>query len=122
MRKLENVKMGPELTNENLRFGLNQKQLQLITETIVSFPEIEKVFIFGSRAIDTNRPCSDIDLALSGQQLTRTICNRFSSALDDLTLPFLFDVVDYNQIENDNLKTSIDTEGKVFFERKLNCA
>ena len=81
MGKLENGKMGQELTNENLRFGLNQKQLQLITETIVSFPEIEKVFIFGSRAIDTNRPCSDIDLALSGQQLTRTICNRFSSAL-----------------------------------------
>lgn len=105
-----------------LKFGLTKNQMQLITETIVSFPEIEKVLIFGSRAIDTNRPGSDIDLALSGQQLTRTICNRFSSALDDLPLPFLFDVVDYNHIENDNLKTSIDSKGKVFFERNLNCA
>ncbi|MGN6601079.1 MAG: nucleotidyltransferase domain-containing protein, partial [Ginsengibacter sp.] len=52
---------------ETVRFGLTQKQLQSILQTIQSFPEIEKVLIFGSRASETNRPGSDIDLAVFGK-------------------------------------------------------
>ncbi len=104
---------------DDLKFGLNQKQLQLILDTIVSFSEIEKVFIFGSRSTDTNRQGSDVDLAISGKQLTPAILNTFASGLDDLPLPFMFDVVDYNKIQNDNLKKNIDTKGKLLFERRL---
>lgn len=107
-------------TVDSTRFGLDKKQFQLILEVIESFPEIEKVIIFGSRATQTNRPGSDIDLALTGSQLTPLILNRFSSALDDLPLPFLFDVVDYHNISNNNLKENIATKGKLLFERKLN--
>jgi len=101
------------------RFGLNEKQLQLILEAIVSFPEIEKVILFGSRATGTNQPGSDIDLALSGAGITPIILNRFSSRLDDLPLPFMFDVVNYNNINNEDLRKNIDTKGKVLFESKL---
>lgn len=110
-----------KMNNENtLKFGLNKKQLQLIGEVIESFPEIEMVFVFGSRASETNRPGSDIDLAVSGPQLSPLILNRFSSALDDLPLPFLFDVVDYNNLKNINLQRNITNHGKLLFERKLN--
>ncbi len=105
---------------DTIQFGLNKKQLQLIMNVIVSFPELEKVFIFGSRAIQTNSNGSDIDLAISGRQITSVMLNRFSSALDDLPLPFMFDVVDYNRIRNASLKKNIATHGKLLFERKLN--
>lgn len=56
------------------------------------------------------------------KNLNRTIINRLSSALDDLPLPFMFDVLDYKQSTNKALKEKIDKQGKVFFERKLNTA
>ena len=105
---------------DTTRFGLNKNQLKLILDLIESFPQIEKVFIFGSRATGTNHAGSDIDLAVVGHQITREILNRFSSSLDDLPLPFMFDVVDYNKIKNANLKQNIDSKGKLLFERKLN--
>ncbi len=105
---------------DTTRFGLNKNQLKLILKLIESFPQIEKVFIFGSRAAGTNHVGSDIDLAVVGHQITREMLNRFSSSLDDLPLPFMFDVVDYNKIKNANLKQNIDSKGKLLFERKLN--
>lgn len=103
---------------DTIRFGLNQKQLQLILEAIQSFPGIGKVVIFGSRATGTHRPASDIDLAVFGKEITFSLVNRLSSALDDLPLPFLFDVVNYQTINNPALKENIDTKGKVLFEKK----
>jgi|SRR5690242_586652 len=103
---------------ERITFGLNQKQLQSILQTIQSFPEIEKVLIFGSRASETNRPGSDIDLAVFGKEISFSIISRLCSALDDLPLPFLFDIINYQTINNPALKENIDTKGKVLFERK----
>ncbi|MDE3182370.1 MAG: nucleotidyltransferase domain-containing protein [Bacteroidota bacterium] len=105
---------------DTIRYGLNKKQLKLILELIDSFPEIERVFLFGSRADGTNKVGSDIDLAIIGHQITPEILNRFSSGLDDLPLPFMFDVIDYNKILNNYLKKNIDSKGKLLFERKLN--
>lgn len=103
-----------------IEFGISKMQLQLILSVINKFDEIEKALIFGSRAKSTYRPGSDIDLALFGDKLTSLLINRFSSALDDLPLPFMFDVVHYNEIKNGLLKKKIDSEGKLLFERKLN--
>lgn len=103
-----------------IQFGLSKKQLHLILRVINKFEEIEKVLIFGSRARGTNKPGSDIDLALVGDKLNSLLIIRVSSALDDLPLPFLFDMINYNEIKNELLKKKIDAEAKLLFERKLN--
>lgn len=103
-----------------IQFGLSKKQLHLILSVINKFEEIEKALIFGSRARGTNKPGSDIDLALVGDKLNSLLINRVSSALDDLPLPFLFDMINYNEIKNELLKKKIDAEAKLLFERKLN--
>jgi len=102
------------------QFGLSEMQLQLILGVINNFEEIEKVLIFGSRAKGTNRPGSDIDLALIGDKLNSLLVNRVSSALDDLPLPYMFDLINYHEINNEFLKKKVDDEGKLFYERKLN--
>lgn len=101
-------------------FGLSKMQLQLILGVINNFEEIEKALIFGSRAKGTNRPGSDIDLALIGEKLTSLSVNRVCSALDDLPLPYMFDLINYHEINNEFLKKKVDGEGKLFYERKLN--
>lgn len=103
-----------------IQFGLSKKQLQLILNVIDNFDEIEKVIIFGSRAKGTNKPGSDIDLAVIGYNLTSLLINRLHSTIDELPLPFMFDIVNYNKIKNEALKKKIDAEGKLLFERKLN--
>ena len=102
-----------------MKFGLTQEQFQLIENTIISINEIEKVLIFGSRASDTFKPSSDIDLAIIGNRITPGIVSRISSQLDDLPLPFMFDVIDFNTISSIALKNKIDLQGKLFFERQL---
>jgi proline iminopeptidase len=106
--------------SKTLNFGLTKKQFQLIEKVIISFDDIERVFIFGSRATNYFSAASDIDLVVSGMNLSGSIINRFSSALDDLPLPFKFDVLNYDQITNVQLKNKILSQGKLFFERQLN--
>ena len=102
-----------------MKFGLTQKQFQLIENTIISINEIEKVLIFGSRARDSFKPSSDIDLAIIGKNVTLDVINKLSSQLDDLPLPFMFDIINLNTISNIALKNKIDSQGKLFFERQL---
>jgi len=101
-------------------FGLSKIQLQLILGVLHNFKEIEKALIFGSRAKGKNKPGSDIDLALIGDKLNSLLVNRVASALDDLPLPYMFDLINYHEITNEFLKKKIDDEGKLFYERKLN--
>jgi predicted nucleotidyltransferase len=103
-----------------IQFGLSKIQLQLILGVIHNFKEIEKALIFGSRAKGKNKPGSDIDLALIGDKLNSLLVNRVSSALDDLPLPYMFDLINYHEITNEFLKKKIDDEGKLLYERKLN--
>ena len=101
------------------KFGLTQKHYQLIENTINSFSDIEKVFIFGSRTTGRYKSSSDIDLAVVGENLNRTTINRLASALDDFPLPFMFDILNYDTISNSNLKNKINFQGKLIFERQL---
>ena len=104
------------------KFGLTEKQFRLIENTIILFNGIRKVVIFGSRATGKHRPSSDIDLAVFGNHLNSTNINRLASELEDLPLPFMFDVVNYDSISNKSLKDKIDSQGKLFFEKQLNTA
>ncbi|MEO6638974.1 MAG: nucleotidyltransferase domain-containing protein [Ginsengibacter sp.] len=102
-----------------MKFGLTNEQFLLIQNTLMAMAEIERVLIFGSRAIDNYRPSSDIDLVVLGKNISRNSINKISSALDDLPLPFMFDLLDFNSISNIELKNKIVAHGKVFFEREL---
>ncbi len=73
-------------------------------------------------AQNTFKPSSDIDLAIFGKDITTGIINRLSSQLGELPLPFMFDVIDFSKISNAALKSKIDEQGKLFFERQFNSA
>ena len=97
-------------------FGLPENALKLIQSYFASQPEVVKVFIFGSRAMGREKPGSDIDLALITTS-DHDISAHVKGDLEELPLPYLFDVVDYERIAYTPLREHIDRVGKVLFER-----
>jgi len=93
-------------------FGLNQEALAKILLILGHLDGLEQAVIYGSRAMGTYRPASDIDLTLIGPSLTTTDLLKVENELDDLLLPYQFDLSLYSQIENNDLIEHIQKFGK----------
>ena len=100
-----------------MKFGLKESDIELIQTVLSNYLEVDKVLIYGSRAKGTFKPASDIDLTLLGEKLNLTIQYKIENDLDDLMLPYLFDISIFNQISNTDLVEHINRVGIVFFER-----
>ena len=70
--------------------------------------------IFGSRAIGRFEDYSDVDLALWGD-LDLHLIGRVLRELDELPLPYTFDVKVYEMIKHPSLKRHIDEVGKILY-------
>lgn len=101
-----------------MKFGLDDESITKIKYVFEQFPQIKEVIIYGSRAMGNYREASDIDLTLLGENLNLPILNQLSSALDDLLLPYLFDISIYQQIENQDLLAHIKRIGQTFYSLK----
>ena len=97
-------------------FGLPENVLALLQNYFISNPQIQKVLIFGSRAMDREIPGSDIDLALI-TNCQEDISGHIQAELDELTTPYMFDVVDYQRITHQPLREHIDRVGKILYQR-----
>ena len=99
-------------------FGLDVKTLAQLREVFERYREIEKAEIFGSRALGTHRPGSDIDIALWGNSVSGDVVGKVRSDLDAMPTPYQFDVVGYFLIEHADLRDHIDRYGKVIYQTK----
>jgi len=106
---LANDTVAPE------KFGLAPAVVDRIHSVLAAFPAIEQVILYGSRAKGTHRPGSDIDLALVGQRMTEQQLSQLDSRLDDLLLPYTFDIAPLHAIRNPALLDHIRRVGVVFF-------
>lgn len=94
--------------------GLSEAELQTLRAVFARFPQIEEVILFGSRASGTHRPSSDIDLAIKGKDITLDTLAKLRFVLEEETnLPYFFDVVVYDKVENGELKRVIDRGEKI---------
>ncbi len=101
------------------KFGLTPEALKLISEVFRQHQEVRTVKIFGSRAIGCFEDYSDVDLALWGD-LDINLIGQISHELDELPLPFTFDIKDYETINHIPLKEHIDEFGKILYESNDN--
>lgn len=99
-----------------MMFGLTEKEIKLIKTVFRRHPEVIEVKIYGSRAMGSQRPNSDIDIAVWGKIDIRLI-GKIIRELDELPLPYSFDVTDYASVDHTPLKQHIDEFGKTF----INC-
>ncbi|MCX7998542.1 MAG: nucleotidyltransferase domain-containing protein [Leptospiraceae bacterium] len=102
-----------------MKYGLKQEQLQEIVEFLSRYPQIEKAILFGSRALGTYKPSSDVDIAIFGEQADWKLASQLKLDIEEETyLPYFFDIVSYNSIQEKNLKEEIDKKGVSIYERK----
>ncbi|MFC1566556.1 nucleotidyltransferase domain-containing protein [bacterium] len=99
------------------RFGLSTKEIEIMYSIFKKFNGIKSVIIFGSRAKGKQKKCSDIDLALNGDINFNIVAKVKYLLEEDTTLPYFFDVLDYNSISDSLLKKEVEI-GKIFYEKK----
>lgn len=97
-------------------YGISSQQWKVIFSIFLRHKDlINWVKLFGSRARGDGRVTSDVDLAVSvkdGDTLS------LIEAFEDSSLPYTFDIIDYDRQSNENLKKEIDRDGKLLFSVK----
>ena len=98
-----------------MRYGLTKNTLKQMTNIFAKIPEVEEVILYGSRAMGNYREGSDIDLALKGKELDMAELLKISAKLDELDLPYHFDLLIFEKIENRDLIDHICRVGKTIY-------
>lgn len=99
------------------KYGLSETDISDVLSILQKNQKIYKITLFGSRAKGIFKDGSDVDLALMGVNLELNDILDASNEIEELLLPFKFDLIIYNRIEEKNLIEHIDRVGIVLFER-----
>lgn len=94
-----------------LEFGLKERDYDEIKAMYFLFPSIDEIIIFGSRARGDYRKTSDIDMTLKGE-ISRLELAKIREYLEDSRIPYIVDLVLYNDIIDEEFKKEIDRDGK----------
>ncbi len=101
-----------------VKYGLKAEYVQSIQNVLSAFGEVDKAILYGSRAKGNFKPASDIDLTLTGEGIDLSLLYKIDDRLDDLLLPYTFDLSVFSQISNPDLVEHINRVGQVFYEKK----
>lgn len=99
-------------------YGLTEKTVDQIKNILSHYQQIDEVILYGSRAMGNFKRGSDIDLTIKGENLNISILNNIDLELDDLLLPYTFDLSIFNHIDNPDLVDHINRVGKLLYSRK----
>jgi predicted nucleotidyltransferase len=91
---------------------LQPAELELVRSVLRRHPEVHSATLFGSRAKGTHHERSDVDLALSGE-LGLLGAEAIAAELEELPLPYRFDVQTLEQISFAPLLEHIERVGVV---------
>lgn len=100
-------------------FGLDVDTLRNIKGCFSQLPQIEKVLLYGSRAMGNYRTGSDIDLTLLGRNLTLSeTVYPLQELLEALYLPYTFDISVFSSLDTPDFIGHILRRGKTFYQKE----
>jgi len=97
--------------------GLQDSDVADILSIFQKNERINKIILFGSRAKGTYEMGSDIDLAISGSELKTNDILDLSNELEELDLPYKFDLIILERIKEKSLLEHICRVGVVLFDK-----
>ena len=103
--------------NKQLQYGLEQQDIDNIVSILKQAVTVSSAILFGSRAMGTHRSGSDIDIILIGNSVTHQNLLDILITLDELNLPYKFDIIIHNKITEPALLEQINRVGKTLFSR-----
>jgi len=89
---------------------LTDSEIALVRDVFRRHPEVSSVTLFGSRAKGTASGRSDVDLAVRGD-VTPLQAEAIAAELDDLPLPYRFEVQPVARIRHQPLRDHIERVG-----------
>ena len=98
-----------------MSFGLSNEIINRIHSVFRKYPEIENATLYGSRAKGNYKPYSDIDLTFEGKKISLNLIYQIAVDLDDLLLPYFFDLSIKEKITNPDLLDHIKRVGMKFY-------
>jgi uncharacterized protein len=109
--------MMPQAIDE-LIGGLSPTNLAQIQTVLTHYPAVQQGILYGSRAKGTYKRGSDIDLTLIGDsdQLSWSTLCQIENELDDLFLPYMFDLSLFDTIDEPQLRAEIERTGICIYD------
>ncbi len=98
--------------------GLKAKYRAAIISILSANERVERAVLFGSRAMETFTPASDIDIALYGDHLTLTDQANLATAIDELPMAQRVDLLLHATVNNKALCKHIEEHGIEWYRRK----
>lgn len=99
------------------KFGLTERGMNVFQGTFMQYPEVTKVYIFGSRAKGNYKPGSDIDLAVINEGVSDRTLLQLANDFDESDLPYKVDIIYTPDLKHAELKDHIDRVGIIFYEK-----
>jgi len=96
--------------------GLTETHWKSVHKALADIPGIERAQLFGSRAMGTFSPTSDVDLALYGDSLTLQQELKLTAVLNEIDPLLEFDVLRFKTITSKALIEHIEKYGVVVYE------
>jgi predicted nucleotidyltransferase len=78
--------------------GLPQQAQDRLLAVLTAQPQVQRIWLFGSRAMGRHQPGSDLDLCLEAPQLSHSDRLRLMYAVDELCLPWQVDLVLHHEL------------------------
>ena len=97
-------------------YGLDDDTISKINGVFSKYSQIKKVILYGSRAKGNYHNGSDIDITFEGEKLTLSnSVYPIAEELDELYLPYTFDISIFNHIKDQDMIDHIKRVGLVFY-------
>lgn len=98
--------------------GLSQRSIDTMHNIFRKYESLNRVILYGSRAMGNYKNGSDIDITLeTGENFTDRDLLRICGELDDSDLPYFVDCSILANIKSQELREHIARVGKVLYER-----
>lgn len=94
---------------------LTDHELALVRGVFSRHPQVSAAILFGSRAKGTHMPQSDVDLAVTGD-MSPLEAETIAGELDELPLPYRFEVQPLDRITHGALRDHIDRVGICIYQ------
>ncbi len=96
--------------------GVPEQAQQHLLQLLAGCPQLEAIWLFGSRAMGRHRSGSDIDLCLEAPRLSHQERLCLMAAVDDLLLPWQVDLVLRHELPDD-LEAHLRRAGQCLWRR-----
>ena len=88
--------------------NIESQHVLVIKNCIRKFLPEAKIFLFGSRAKETNYEFSDVDIAIKDPKINFAILAQIRFELEESDLPYKLDLVNYDELDEKILFNKIE--------------